>query len=145
MSGYALRLWPTAYASDAPKGVRIDFWFDKRAEKKVILETWDDYLKHRPDKVRPLYGEAPKFEDDADFLPLQAADFWAWWVRKWHKEGKRIEPNFGTFGLKAQKDILVMDYVLKEDDVARALKQSLAAAMGSDYPVYDVKVNIPND
>jgi hypothetical protein len=67
----------------------VDFYFDNTTEKRPILESWDGYLadiaEHYPDQ-RPLYGTTPRFEDDEVFLPLQAADFRAWWVRKWVQE-----------------------------------------------------------
>lgn len=29
----------------------------------------------------------PRFEDDSEFIPLQAADFWAWWNSHWLDTG----------------------------------------------------------
>jgi hypothetical protein len=65
-------------------GEKIDFIFDEQTEKKVIYRIWDEFAETRPDSYRVTLGNTPRFENDQDFLPLQAADFWAWWARKWH-------------------------------------------------------------
>ena len=64
-----------------PADQKIDFYFDNQSDKKAIIEMWDGYLKERSDEVRQFYGATPSYRDDEEFLPLQAADFWAWWVR----------------------------------------------------------------
>jgi hypothetical protein len=64
----------------------VDFVFDDQSEKKLILDSWNDYMKIRLPELIDLYGAKPRFENDQDFLPLQAADFWAWWVREWYEE-----------------------------------------------------------
>jgi hypothetical protein len=69
-----------------PADQKIDFYFDNQSDKKAIVEMWDNYIIERPDEVRKFYGAAPSFRDDEEFLPLQAADFWAWWVRKWYHD-----------------------------------------------------------
>ncbi|MEQ1407576.1 DUF3800 domain-containing protein [Neorhizobium sp. Rsf11] len=87
-------------------GEKIDFIFDEQSEKRQVIAGWDEYMNTRPAAVRRLYGSLPKFEDDEDFLPLQAADFWAWWIRKWHAD--RINPedsvlDFGRVKIKGAK------------------------------------------
>lgn len=62
------------------KKTKIDFIFDDRGEKRAILSSWDLFLSSVTD--RDKYGATPRFENDDEFLPLQAADLLAWWVRK---------------------------------------------------------------
>lgn len=65
----------------------VDFIFDEeQANETYIREVWDEYLSWRSDAHRPMYGQKPLFLNDDLFLPLQAADFRAWWVRKWANE-----------------------------------------------------------
>ncbi len=64
---------------------KVDFIFDDRVEKKTIVETWNQYMEERPPETVNLYGAVPRFEKDGSFLPLQAADFWAWWIREWYE------------------------------------------------------------
>jgi uncharacterized protein DUF3800 len=61
---------------------KIDFIFDDQAmEKTLIRDSWDE-LKERADPtINVLMGRTPQFEDDKEFLPLQAGDLLAWWVR----------------------------------------------------------------
>ena len=122
-----------------PLEAKINFYFDERAEKKVIFSTWDEYMKKRPDNLRELYGTTPKFEDDNDFLPLQAADFWVWWVRKWYVEGtpeKIMNRDFGVFyrNPNARKTLLV-EIVLNEEDLIHNLCNLVRAQFGPDTPI----------
>jgi hypothetical protein len=87
-----------------PLSELVDFYFDDRIhEKKVIWAAWDDLLDSMPSEMRNAYGAPPRFENDQKFLPLQAADLWAWWVREWYEEDAQPMPdkmynfNFGTW------------------------------------------------
>lgn len=87
-------------------GDRIDFFFDEHGEEKQIREAWDEYVEKKPEPFRSDFSSAPRFEDDKDFLPLQAADFWAWWVREWTAAGtpeKADDPFIGEIAVKRQK------------------------------------------
>ncbi|OYY67745.1 MAG: hypothetical protein B7Y47_15260 [Sphingomonas sp. 28-63-12] len=64
----------------------VDFYFDETTSKARVQRTWGSYIENRDEKYRSAYGVEPRFEDDTEFLPIQAADFWAWWVRKWALE-----------------------------------------------------------
>lgn len=59
-----------------------DFFFDERHEKKVIYEAWEEFLGRRQPDPKLLLGSSPRFLDDKEFLPLQAADFFAYWFRR---------------------------------------------------------------
>jgi hypothetical protein len=86
-----------------PLNEKVDFIFDNTTEKTSILAAWDDYLSNRFDEIRDDYGATPRFEDDQEFLPLQGADLWAWWVREWYEEEASPLPakmdafDFGTW------------------------------------------------
>ena len=86
------------FIKHVPLSEKVDFYFDDQiGEKKSIIAAWDDYVRARLPEHKQFYGATPRFEDDTDFLPLQAADLWAWWVRKWEEDGtpERIfSPNF---------------------------------------------------
>jgi len=105
-----------------PPDTTFDFWFDNRVmEENKIRAAWDEYLNQRPAEFRALYGDKPRFEDDEKYLPLQAADFWAWWVRHWSERG--MPEEIGKWGrwpklhLTANEDMLVdifMDIIAKQ-------------------------------
>ena len=58
----------------------IDFYFDAQGEERHIHSIWSEFLDRRSEEERIYYGSL-SFRDDKDFLPLQAADLWAWWTR----------------------------------------------------------------
>lgn len=131
-------------ADAIPLGEKIDFYFDNRTEKKPILEMWNNYVKARPDEVRQFYGATPRFEDDVDFLPLQAADFWAWWVRKWCVDGTPENILKGGFSIQMserKRKFLRVDISFSEDELVTTLMRSLRLIVGEDRPIYDVKVS----
>jgi hypothetical protein len=49
-------------------------------KRKAIISEWTKYIELREEELKPLYGATPRFENDQEFLPLQAADLWAWWI-----------------------------------------------------------------
>jgi hypothetical protein len=101
-----------------PHGERIDFYFDERSEKGLICSLWNDYVAGRSPDLRDFYGATPRFGDDNKLLPLQAADFWAWWVRRFYASGTpqdALDLNFGTFQRAPDTDILVLDIWADEE------------------------------
>ena len=73
----------------------IDFIFDNQVmEKGKIMDAWD-WFKNDMKADKDLIGSDPSFLDDITFLPLQAADLIAWWIRKMASEksdnAQRIE------------------------------------------------------
>jgi len=125
-----------------PLDEQIDFIFDYRDEKKTILSIWDEYIKARPDEVKKYYGAAPRFEDDEKFLPLQSADLWAWWVRKWYNEGtpeKILAGDFGEFNLKATRKHSRVEISLNEEQLVEDIKRTLRGQISADHIIYDVK------
>lgn len=125
-----------------PADAVVDFIFDDHSHKGQIRAAWDQYLRERPEEVLKRFGREPRFEDDRAYMPLQAADLWVWWVRKWHSEGvasERIEdPVFDGWsaGAKAPGKL---DIWFDEDDMTNALKAILRSLYGGGMQVYDLK------
>lgn len=82
--------------SIVPANEPVDFIFDNTSKKRRVLDNWDSWIESMKPDIRKRYGATPRFEDDTDFLPLQAADFSAWWVREGCEAGQpdRIEKLF---------------------------------------------------
>ncbi len=59
----------------------IDFIFDEKSEAAKIGAGWNEYLASRDSRYRGSYGQHPTFRNSEEYLPLQAADLWAGWVR----------------------------------------------------------------
>lgn len=109
-------------SEDAIKGkipidAKVDFIFDDQSEKKFLLREWEDYLSKR-EEARSLFSSHPRFENDQEFLPLQAADLWAWWVREWYEEDASVYPDkmrafdFGAWQGKS-RSVLAMSFTEK--------------------------------
>jgi hypothetical protein len=111
-----------------PPGEKIDFIFDDRGEKGVILGAWDDIVTNSDYKETGCFGTTPRFENDREFLPPQAADFWAWWVRRWYEEDdepfpeKMLTLDFGfDKGGPLKHQMFLMPTYLDENDIFNAL------------------------
>lgn len=103
-----------------PPDGKIDFYFDDRKEKGLILREWDRFTASSSEKFRNRLGPAPRFEDDNDFMPLQAADFWAWWNSHWLDIGK-IDDFGGLFEI--HKGFEAAHHYLTEDEAVAMLKK----------------------
>ena len=104
----------------------IDFIFDEQTEKRKTLDAWD-YLKVSVTaNVRQLLGDTPAYKDDEKTLPLQAADLYAWWVRRWEMDGIAD----GVKGLKFpwtlnRPDLLRLHMSFSEADFRAEFERSL--------------------
>jgi hypothetical protein len=76
-----------------PIDERVDFIFDNQTEKSFIKKAWEGWVAFRDDEVRSRYGDAPRFEKDEEYVALQGADLWAWWVREWYEEDSDPLPD----------------------------------------------------
>lgn len=126
-----------------PEDARVDFIFDNQAEKRIVLEAWDRYIEGRGETVRRLFGASPRFEDDKEFLPLQAADFWAWWVRKWANEGTANEnlakPHFDHWDRSVSHKAGRINIYLTEDQIVHAMIEGIRKNNPDIQIIYDVK------
>jgi hypothetical protein len=67
----------------------VELVFDhQNAQEDEILRGWLDFKKDANDEQIEQVGGMPLFGDSKKILPLQAADQYAWWVRKWFIESK---------------------------------------------------------
>ena len=76
-----------------------------------------------------------------DFLPLQAADLWAWWVRKKHKgalpNGSFTLGQFDSFSSR-EKTIYKMHFPVAQDILVRIFLQLARESIHPEFPVYDM-------
>ena len=109
-------------ATFLPGGRKIDLYLDDHSSKGIIIDTWNNYIMHRPKEMKELYGRTPRFESDEDFLPLQAADFWAGWVRKAYESIEREKLDTGDFGYWQRERIIPRIHIyLNEEKILEAL------------------------
>lgn len=77
-----------SFGSDLGIAEKVDFIFDKRLhDDDLCREAWSEMSKDQG--FKDLCGEDPQFRDSKLNLPLQAADFIAYWAREWAKKGER--------------------------------------------------------
>jgi uncharacterized protein DUF3800 len=116
-----------------PKGGIVDFIFDERSEKRFILAAWDEILENTAhyNEIKLQFGATPRFENDQKFLPLQAADLWAWWVREWYEEDSIEEPDrmrkldFGMWQGKPRKKLTMS---MNEDQIIQTIRSLLVTS-----------------
>lgn len=63
------------------KNDRIDFICDDRGESGKVRAEFENMYNNASPEFRSFYGESPRFVDSEDYLPVQAADMLAWYVR----------------------------------------------------------------
>lgn len=78
---------------EIPVDAKIDFYFDRRSDKHIILDAWSDVRTRMSPDEEQRYGQDPRFENKQEFLALQAADFYAWWAREWYEEDNSDIPT----------------------------------------------------
>lgn len=123
-----------------PLEEKVDFIFDEHNKSKMIDKIWDDYMSQRPEETRKYYGSHPRFKNDKEALPLQAADLWAWWVRKWTEDGtpeQQEMPDFGAW--KAHRNHHPKLHIsMNEDQVVAFIKSYLREHVPSHKIIYDL-------
>jgi CDP-glycerol glycerophosphotransferase (TagB/SpsB family) len=119
---------------------QVDFYFDEQSQKIAILSAWENFIESHADEAKGLFGATPRFEDDEKFLPLQAADFWAWWVRRGYETNTIQKLQSGDFGLwKGNIHIPGTAIELNEDQIVQLLMMMIRRHIGHTKPIYDGK------
>jgi hypothetical protein len=98
-----------------PYADNIEFIFDENSEKGPVIAAWEDMSKRLS-----TFGAPPRFEDDRKFLPLQAADLWSWWMRKWSEDGATY-PQMGFPGFNSSLKIFARDDHPNQEAIAKFL------------------------
>lgn len=125
MDGF--HIWRAQNQELFPGDSPVQFVFDNNSQKQVIRKVWDDYIATRSDSIRPTYGAEPRFEDDREFLPLQAADLRAWWVRKWATELGMNNIGAGVFPfIVPEKKVKSLTIHINNDGIFETVMNSVA-------------------
>lgn len=103
----------------------IDFVFDDQVEKRDTILGWDIMKKAVSPDMAHLMGSL-LYQDGKEFLPLQAADLYAWWVRRWIVEGDGgggIEHQ--KYAWKAERDIPRLQMSFTEEHFTREFEKAV--------------------
>ena len=116
-----------------PLDKKVDFYFDEHSggATQMAMDWEDGYVNRAAPGIRALYGAMPRFESDECFMPLQAADFWAWWVREGYENGTLSQYLSGDFGHWRGKAITAINMEIQEDQLA----ENLISKIKTDMPI----------
>lgn len=64
------------------QGNKVEFIFDDGRQTNKLLQNWDIFMAGAPEQVKNAIVGKPQFRSDTHWMPLQAADMKAWWVRR---------------------------------------------------------------
>jgi hypothetical protein len=103
----------------------IDFIFDDEGEKARLAPHWDWFRDSLKPEARRLVRNKPIYRNDEEFMPLQAADLWAWWVRKWHVNGNADGVANIDFPWSVRRIIPRLHSVYDESFLRRMLQEAM--------------------
>lgn len=126
------------FAGPVLTGAQVDFIFDNNSEKKAIIVAWDQFVSARPQEVQRLFGATPSFQNDKVFLPLQAADFWAWWVRKWAGESAIPQIDAFAFPWAIRRQYPQIHMGAGEEGLVRSIIARVSGMVPPGTPIIDL-------
>jgi len=88
----------------------VDFVFDTETQGDRCLSQWNRMLISSDPSIRVRIGGVPEYQDDKSCLPLQAADMYAYWVRKWWLDGQADGIENLTFPWQADLSLPRMSF-----------------------------------
>jgi hypothetical protein len=101
---------------------QIDFFFDEQGKMGVETVRWYQIIKKvAPKQSKPFFGSPPIFRDDKKFLPLQAADMYAWAIRRHFRENEILIMPLRS-ELKLLSEMQAMDRVIDRPYLTRILE-----------------------
>ncbi|MBB6223843.1 DUF3800 domain-containing protein [Rhizobium leguminosarum] len=127
----------------------VHFHMDDTSDRKLVERMWQEYIFHRPDGVRDRYADIPIFENDKDVPPLQAADFWTWWVREWTDQGasqRILHHDFEKFTKPAvhQSPRVTMDIEFSEEQFLPTIARMAKRQSGREVIILPPSAPLPN-
>jgi hypothetical protein len=121
----------------------VEFIFDEAASRKKLLAAWEAKDQEYP-VLSSRFDTIPRFEDDKEFVALQAADMLAWRVLR------VCPPNSSTTERLARlyplwenpKPMRHLDMPLSEDGIVAMLMDHTADNVPSDTAIIDRKTGL---
>jgi hypothetical protein len=109
----------------------IDFFFDQRGEEQKVRAGFEIFKEYCREDIKDRLGSKPRFEDDEEFLPLQAGDMLAWHVRKHWLRHKSITKGPIEISWQPKREIQGYCFDVEYEDIKAlllSLKDRLIAA-----------------
>jgi hypothetical protein len=100
---------------------KVEFIFDEQGkEGKCAREAFELAKAHIPSEMLSYVGYEPRHKSDKDFLPLQAADMYAWQVRRFLSDNSGRGPDPQAYEYSATLNLLTT--IPSEDTSLHRLK-----------------------
>jgi hypothetical protein len=125
------------YQGDLGIDEPVDFYFDNQSEKANLSGIWPMLKLSSAPQFRKNMGSEPVFMSDDDTPPLQAADLYAWWVRKWTIEGVADWGEKLPFPWGMKRDIRRLTAVFGEKDFIVEFKRGLEPEARARWAIED--------
>lgn len=94
----------------------VQFTFDSHTSGPLCLDHWDLLKASCTPEIASTFAGQPLFRKEEEQLPLQAADLYAFWVRKWKQSGDREAMKHLAFPWTADRDIPRFDWTFAKAD-----------------------------
>ena len=115
----------------------VDFIFDNESEKANLSGIWPMLKLSSAPAFRKNVGREPEFMNDDDTPPLQAADFYAWWVRKWTIDGVTDWAEKLPFPWGMKRDIRRLGAEFGERDFILEFEKGLSPEARARWAIKD--------
>ncbi len=102
----------------------VDFVFDTESESKDTMKLWNDIRKGSSSDVAILMGDL-EYKDDKESPPLQAADLYAYWMRKLVMQCGQNVNDENPFQWKIKKDLLSAHIWFTKEDLIKELSRGI--------------------
>jgi hypothetical protein len=118
---------------------QIDLYFDEDDMQDFIVGDWERFSSSMSEESQRLIGGRPQFRNDEKYVQLQAADFWAWWVRKGFDEDNFPAIQAGDCGAWKDAAISTISFAFTEDQLVEMLMSWQEDKLGLRR-IYDANV-----
>lgn len=108
-----------------------------------MRDAWDIVVANMRPEVRSHYRSEPRFEKDQDFLPLQAADIFAWYARE-AAESKGVGHGLDLPSVKGS-DHLWMEIYIDQDWMVDRFARLFKPVLPPGTQILDRKTGRPAD
>ena len=122
----------------------IDFIFDLQSESTLIVTAWEGFQANMPEPFQKMAQNMPIFRRDEDFLPLQAADLLAFWMRKSYSQKGTVLTYDYPFPWPAARDnFFMLQGELDEKGVRKQLRRDREAFRNQFRKTWQISSPVP--
>ena len=123
-----------------PLGSKIIFVYDDRSDSKHIINAWADYVGSKSAAVQDRFPETPLFLNEKEFVPLQAADFCAGWVRSCFEKSNpySVLKELSYEQLEPSREVPMLCLELSHEQIFESIISITRNIVGRNAIIYDM-------